>query len=121
MTLSEELNRSQTIAPERALWIKELKKSNTPSRAVDEIERNASLECCELFFLRKLLTKRKRRLLAGLVPPSQCPPRLHRLPLPQLHPLVLTDVTKARLATAQKRSGRAPVSRAKAIDRCNVV
>ena len=70
MTLSEELNRSQTIAPERALWIKELKKSNTPSRAVDEIERNASLECCELF-LRKLLTKRKRRLLAGLVPPSQ--------------------------------------------------
>ena len=49
MTLSEELNRSQTIAPERALWIKELKKSNTPSLAVDEIERNASLECCELF------------------------------------------------------------------------
>ena len=49
MTLSEELNRSQTIAPERALWTKELKKnSNTPSRAVDEIERNASLECCEL-------------------------------------------------------------------------
>ena len=57
--------RHQTVAPGRALWIKQLKKfkhavsrvssrrlflelTTARARAVDEVERNASLECCEL-------------------------------------------------------------------------